>query len=122
MDIKFKYQKIFADLFASEDGIFAYKLHCDYDITPSEAVEFIKKYEKKGIISVSEDFKLSLTAEGRNDIVKTTHELQLERRRSMISIQCVQTNEKLGLFDPYLPNENFITKIQGEKIRKETSK
>ncbi len=124
MDIKLKYRYIFYDLFKSDNGLLAYTLHRRYQIEPSEAVDFMNQYEADGIITVDDELRIKLTNKGResmNEILAKFQNLSSEGNE-LSYLDRIKINDKIDIFEPYLPDILFYFRYKNEGSNKETSK
>ncbi|WP_431160856.1 hypothetical protein [Flagellimonas beolgyonensis] len=99
--------KILKDLFESIDGLFAYTFYSRYRIEPDEIINFISKYEKKGIIDFDNN-KISLTKEGREIILKQKFQPRTTGNK-FSNIPKEFIINKLKINEPYLPNINDVS-------------
>lgn len=123
MDIKSKYRYIFNDLFSSDNGLFAYTLHSRYHLQPSEAVAFMDQYEKEGLITVDNELRISITNKGRESIGDLLQKLvNTPSDEGSLYLDNIKINDKVGIFEPYIPDKQFYFRYKNEGSNKETSK
>lgn len=123
MDIKQKYRHIWNDLYSSETGLLAYTLHRRYHLQPSEAVAFMDQYEKEGLITVDNELRISITNKGRESIGDLLQKLvNASSDEGSLYLDNIKVNEKVGIFEPYIPDKQFYFKYKNEGRNKETSK
>ena len=123
MDIKLKYREVFNDLYKNERGLMSFTLYSRYNIQPSEAVEFINYYENLGIISVDSEQRIKLTSIGKNEILGILNKIRKSNTSTCSSYKSrMKSDEKISLYEPYLPNRGFYDNFIKERREKETSK
>ena len=123
MDIKQKYRHIWNDLYSSETGLLAYTLHRRYHLQPSEAVAFMDQYEKEGLITVDNELRISITNKGRESIGDLLQKLvNASSDEGSLYLDNIKVNDKVGIFEPYIPDKQFYFKYKNEASNKETSK
>lgn len=123
MDIKQKYRHIWNDLYSSETGLLAYTLHRRYHLQPSEAVAFMDQYEKEGLITVDNELRISITNKGRESIGDLLQKLvNASSDEGSLYLDNIKVNDKVGIFEPYIPDKQFYFKYKNEGSNKETSK
>ena len=123
MDIKQKYRHIWKDLYSSETGLLAYTLHRRYHLQPSEAVAFMDQYEKEGLITVDNELRISITNKGRESIGDLLQKLvNASSDEGSLYLDNIKVNDKVGIFEPYIPDKQFYFKYKNEGSNKETSK
>lgn len=123
MDIKQKYRHIWNDLYGSETGLLAYTLHRRYHLQPSEAVAFMDQYEKEGLITVDNELRISITNKGRESIGDLLQKLvNTPSDEGSLYLDNIKINDKVGIFEPYIPDKQFYFRYKNEGSNKETSK
>lgn len=115
MDIELKYRKVFYDLYKSDKGLLAYTLYNRFNIQPTDAIEFIRKYVELGVITIDGEQRICLTPIGRNKIDILLNELVHKGTQCSDYLQVIKLNETIEPFEPYLPDKNFYDKYIKEK-------
>lgn len=98
---------ILKDLFESVDGLFAFTLYSRHKIEPDRIIDFINKYQAKGIISFDSN-KINLTKEGREITLKQLF-FKKESGDKFSNIPSDFIVSKLNINEPYLPNINSVS-------------
>ena len=122
MDIKVKrkYKLVFSDLYSSSQGLYAFTLHTRYGISASEVLEFIQEYESAGVISMSDNQKISLTSKGKeviSGLIASLGEAVVHNSDYICNIGV----PSMDYVQPYLPRIDVYKKLQSKESNKETS-
>jgi|SRR5579859_467621 len=100
-------KSILKDLYESVAGLYAFTFYTRYKVAPDEISLFITKYTKKGVINYEGD-KLTLTAEGRNIILKQLFSIKASGGK-FSTIPSEFKIQKIEINSPYLPNINNVS-------------
>lgn len=98
---------ILKDLYESVDGLFAFTLYSRHQIEPDSILNFINKYQKKGVVTF-ESNKISLTKEGREIILKQLF-VKKATGNKFANIPSDFITSKLNINEPYLPDIKTVS-------------
>ena len=118
--VKRKYILVFNDLYSSPQGLYAFTLHTRYGISASEIIEFIQEYESAGVISMSDNQKISLTSKGKeviSGIIASLGKAVVHNSDYLCSVGA----PSIDYLQPYLPKIDVYKKLQSKESNKETS-
>ncbi len=119
MDISRKYKDIFYGLYVSSKGLLAYTLYSRYALEPSDAIDFIDRYVREGIISVDKNQRISLTSKGRAEIIPILNILASTDYNECNNYLCkIKSDKTLKVFEPYLPNKKIYDNKIGEGVER----
>ena len=123
MDINQKYRAVFYDLYATPKGLFAYTLYSRYDIKPSEAMVFMDKYAKEGIITVDNNQCISLTKKGKETIIHVLNRpISIVQDENNSYLSRIKSDETIKAYEPYLPDISIDDMNKQERVWEEISK
>lgn len=114
MEIRKKYIKVFIDLNNNPSGLLAFSFHTRYDLSASEIVEFVNVYKKKGYITCNDEYRIKVTKEGRDAILKIESERKLTHSYTKGSEYFEQKSiqNRISINAPYIPSVEFLNKNQ----------
>ena len=110
MAIKSKTRQVLIDLYSSSGGLYAYTFYGRYGLTPSEAVSFIDEFKREGVIHVDKENRISLTQEGRKQILSIINNLTPSTVSVDGFLEQFRSAKSIEINAPYLPDELFYTK------------
>lgn len=103
MDINFKYKNILEDLYSSPKGLQLYSLYRRYRFEPSEALDFIQKYEPQGIICIDSNSIIRLSESGRVNFRNIISEIYKNYPKQEKSYLMEIRYEPISMYSPYIP-------------------
>lgn len=109
MDIKRRYIQLFLDLNSSSNGLLGFTISNRYNLSPTDVVDFILEYQKKGFITCDDEYRIQITDAGR-DAILTLYERGITTRYYNGSdyFDEVCAENKIAINEPYLPRKDFL--------------
>lgn len=114
MEIKNRFVELFLELNKKSNGILGFTISQVYGLTPSDVIEFIMEYQKKGFITCDDEYRIKVTDAGRAAI-ESLYEKGITSKYTHGSdyFENMSIESRIKINEPYLPTTDFL--ISGKK-------
>ena len=111
MDIRFTYKQLFEHLFRNKDGLQLYTIYRRFNLSPSQVVTFVNKYNDLGIISITDDSTVMLTLKGRNNLSQVISHLFQDNNFTDTTYLSIRLHTPIDKYSPYIPSDIIINQL-----------
>ena len=109
MEIKRRYIDLFLSLGNCRNGLLGYTISNRFDLTPSDVIAFIMEYQKKGLITCDDEYRIKITEAGRAAIDSLYENgVVTEDTHGSKYFEGMRMENRLKINEPYLPTKDFL--------------
>lgn len=115
MDTKEVTIQLLKDLYASDGGLLPYTLYKRYGVTPIALVQIVKRLQEKDYLTIEQDNRMLLTADGREKAEGLISNLSKPERNKIDSQFFISiASNILDKKKPFLPSMQFFEQYNKE--------
>lgn len=109
MEIKRRYIDLFLSLGNCRNRLLGYTISNRFDLTPSDVIAFIMEYQKKGLITCDDEYRIKITEAGRAAIDSLYENgVVTEYTHGSKYFEGMRMENRLKINEPYLPTKDFL--------------